>query len=118
MALSKRGRFWHCEFQVNGNRYRGSTKHTTQARAKQVEIRKMLEAQENGYSPALKKPPILRDLATTVLNRIDNSSLDPDTKHYYRNGWSRLEITPLAGMRLNWITPEAIEDLQLDGSPS
>jgi len=42
VALSKRGRFWHCEFQVNGNRYRGSTKHTTQARAKQVEIRKML----------------------------------------------------------------------------
>ena len=70
MALSKRGRFWHYEFQVNGNRYRGSTKQTTQARAKQVEIRKMQEAQENGYSPVLRKPPILREFATAVLERI------------------------------------------------
>jgi hypothetical protein len=76
------------------------------------------EAQENGYSPALTKPPILRDFATAVLKRIDNSSLDPDTNRYYRNGWSRLETTPLAGMRLNWITSEAVDDLQLDGSPS
>ena len=118
MALYKRGRFWYYEFQVNGNRYRGSTKQTLQTRARQVEVRKMQEAQENGYSPAPRRPPILRDFAAAMLKRFDNSSLDPDTKRYYRNGWSRLDATPLAGMRLDWITSEAVDALQLDGSPS
>jgi hypothetical protein len=75
VALYKRGRFWHYEFQVNGNRYRGSTKQTIQTRARQVEVRKMQEAQENGYSPIPRKPPILRDFAGAVLKRFDNSSL-------------------------------------------
>jgi integrase len=118
VALYKRGRFWHYEFQVNGNRYRGSTKQTTEARARHVEVRKMQEAQENGYSPLPRKAPILRDFAVVVLGKFDNSSLDPDTKRYYRNGWGRLETTPLAGMRLDWITSEAVDALQLDGSPS
>jgi integrase len=78
----------------------------------------MQEAQESGYSPIPRKPPILRDFAAAVLKRFENSSLDPDTKRYYRNGWSRLETTHLAGMRLDWITPEAVDALQLDGSPS
>ena len=118
MALYKRGRFWHYEFQLNGTRYRGSTKHTTETRARQMEIRMMQQAQENGYSPLPRKAPILRDFAAAVLRTFDNSSLDPDTKRYYRNGWSRLEPTPLAGMRLDWITTEAVDALQLDGSPS
>jgi integrase len=78
----------------------------------------MQEAQENGYSPVPRKPPILRDFAAAVLKRFDNSPLDPDTKRYYRNGWSRLEGTPLAGMRLDWITSEAVDALELQGSPS
>jgi integrase len=118
VALYKRGRFWHYEFQINGNRYRGSTQQTIQARARQVEVRKMQEVQENGYSPMPKKPPILRDFAAAVLKRFDNSSLDPDTKRYYRSGWGRLEATPLAGMRLDWITSEVVDALQFDGSPS
>ncbi len=78
----------------------------------------MQEAQENGYSSVPRKPPILRDFAYAVLKRFDNSSLDPDTKRYYRNGWGRLEATPLAGMRLDWITSEAVDALPLEGSPS
>ena len=118
MALYKRGRFWHYEFQVNGNRYRGSTKQTTETRARQIEVRKMQEAQENGYSPIPRKAPILRDFAAAVLRTFEDSSLDPDTKRYYRNGWSRVATTPLAGMRLDWITTEAVDALQLGGSPS
>ena len=96
----------------------GGGPQTIQTRARQVEVRKMQEAQENGYSPNARKPPILRDFAAAVLKRFDNSSLDPDTKRYYRNGWGRLEATPLAGMRLDWITPETVDTLQLEGSPS
>jgi integrase len=118
VSLIKRGKFWHYEFQVNGTRYRGSTKQNTQTRARQVEVRKMQEAQENGYSSLPRKVPILRDFATAVLKTIDDSSLDSDTKRYYRNGWRRIESTPLAGMRLDRVTTDVVAAIQLDGSPS
>jgi hypothetical protein len=78
----------------------------------------MQEAQEDGYSLLPKTAPILRDFAAAVLKTFDINSLDSDTKRYYRNGWSRLADTPLAGMRLDWITTEAVASIQLDGSPS
>jgi hypothetical protein len=112
VALHKRGRFWHYEFQVNGTRYRGSTKQTTQTRARQIEVRKMQEAQENGYSALPKKAPILRDFAAAVLKSFDNSSLDPDTKRYYRNGWSRIETTPLANMKLDRINGTRLQPMR------
>lgn len=118
MSLYKRGRFWHFEFQANGIRYRGSTKQTTQTRARQVEVRKMQEAQENGFSPLPRKPPILCDFATAVLKSFASSSLDADTRRYYRNGWNRIQATPLASMRLDRITTDDIAAVQLDGSPS
>jgi integrase len=118
VSLFKRGRFWHFEFQVNGTRYRGSTKQATQTRARQIEVHKMQEAQENGYTPLPKKAPILRDFAAAVLKTFDNSPLDADTKRYYRNGWGRIETTPLAGMRLDRITTDVAAAIQLDGSPS
>ena len=118
MSLFKRGRFWHFEFQVNGTRYRGSTKQATQTRARQIEVHKMQEAQENGYTPLPKKAPILRDFAAAVLKTFDNGPLDADTKRYYRNGWGRIETTPLAGMRLDRITTDVAAAIQLDGSPS
>jgi len=118
VSLFKRGRFWHFEFQVNGTRYRGSTKQATQTRARQIEVHKMQEAQENGYTPLPKKAPILRDFAAAVLKTFDNGPLDADTKRYYRNGWGRIETTPLAGMRLDRITTDVAAAVQLDGSPS
>jgi integrase len=118
VSLFKRGRFWHFEFQVNGTRYRGSTKQATQTRARQIEVHKMQEAQENGYTPLPKKAPILRDFAAAVLKTFDNGPLDADTKRYYRNGWGRIETTPLAGMRLDRITTDVAAAIQLDGSPS
>jgi len=118
MSLIRRGKVWHYEFQANGTRYRGSTKQTTQSRARQVEVRKMQEAQENGYSPLPRKSPILRDFAATVLKSFESSQLDPDTKRYYQNGWNRIESTFLANIRLDRITTEAVANLELDGSPS
>src|SRR5271166_3934363 len=62
MSLFRRGRFWHYEFQANGTRYRGSTKQSTQARARHVEVRKMQQAQENGFFPL---PSMRLDRITT-----------------------------------------------------
>ena len=118
MSLIRRGKVWHYEFQANGTRYRGSTKQTTQSRARQVEVRKMQEAQDSGYSPLPRKAPILRDFAAAVLKSFESSPLDPDTKRYYQNGWSRIKSTFLANMRLNRITTEAVANLELNGSPS
>jgi site-specific recombinase XerD len=118
VALNRRGRFFHYEFQINGTRYRGSTKQTTKAKAKQVEVRKMQEALENGYSPILKKPPVLRDFAPAVIKGFENSALDRDTKRYYQQGWRQLRGTALTAMKLNSITSETVDAIQLNGSPS
>jgi hypothetical protein len=71
----------------------------------------MQEAQEHGYSPLPKRAPLLRDFAAAVLKSFESSSLDPDTKRYYRNGWSRIESSPLANMRVDRITTEAVSIL-------
>lgn len=39
MALSKRGRIWHYEFEIDGKRYRGTTRQTEKAKARLVEQR-------------------------------------------------------------------------------
>jgi integrase len=78
----------------------------------------MQQAQENGYLPLPRKAPILRDFAPAVLKSFESSSLDEDTRRYYRYGWNRIQVTPLAGMRLDRITTDDIAAVQLDGSPS
>jgi hypothetical protein len=40
MAVSKRGRFYHYEFELSGRRYRGSTKRTNRQDALKVEATK------------------------------------------------------------------------------
>jgi integrase len=60
----------------------------------------------------------MRDFAAAMLKTFDDSSLDADTKRYYRNGWRRIEDTPLAGMRLDRITTDTVAAVPLDGSPS
>lgn len=37
MPLYKRGRIWHYEFEIQGKRYRGTTRQTSKAKAKEVE---------------------------------------------------------------------------------
>jgi hypothetical protein len=39
MALSKRGRIWHYEFEIDGKRHRGTTRQTEKAKARLVEQR-------------------------------------------------------------------------------
>ena len=37
MAIKKRGKYWHYEFMIDGQKYRGSTKETVKSRANTVE---------------------------------------------------------------------------------
>ncbi|HMH13444.1 MAG TPA: hypothetical protein VK578_10075 [Edaphobacter sp.] len=47
MAVFKRGKFYHYQFMVDGQPYRGSTKETVKARAEQVEA--VFKAEAKGF---------------------------------------------------------------------
>ena len=118
MALFKRGDFYHYHFWVDGKRYRGSTKKTTMAAARQVESRLMAAAEENGDLAARKRSPILREFQLRFFDWADKSKLAEKSKNYYKNGWRLLAETEVAPMRLNEISRDDAEALTFSGGPS
>lgn len=99
MALYKRGNTWHCDFTVNGQRVRRSTKESAITRARAAESELVQQALK--YRLAKGTPPLLRDLAVKFLAWVENCTLDPGTKKYYRNGWRLLKSTDLQAMRID-----------------
>ncbi len=73
-------------------------------KANQVEAILINEAERRGRLVAQAKIPLLREYAARFLDYIEQTSLDPDTKRYYRTGWRLLSNTELADMRLDHIT--------------
>src|SRR6266852_9084525 len=118
MALFKRGDFYHYHFWVDGKRYRGSTKKTTMAAARQVESRLMAAAEDNGDLAARKRSPILRGFQLRFFDWADKSKLAEKSKNYYKNGWRLLAETEVASMRLNAISRDDAEALIFPGGPS
>ena len=117
MSLCKRGKSWHYHFYVNGKRYRGPTKQTTESKARQFESTLIAEIRTGAPLAIPGKAPTLRDYSTRFLNWVDNTTdLKPNTRRYYRFGWERLKDTPLAGMRLDAITTDAVSMVAFDGS--
>lgn len=109
MCVCKRGRFFHYDFIVAGERYRGSTKQTTQTRAEKFEALMMVDARDGRLSTS--KIPRLIDFSSRFLKWVEECRLDSDTKRYYRNGWRMLEKTKLAGMNLSGISNDDVEAL-------
>src|SRR5438270_5345159 len=107
MAIIKRGKYWHYEFMLDGQRYRGTTKETVQSRARTVESLRIAEARNKGANVNLRRAPVLRDFSKRFLKYVDaqevSRQLDLDTKRYYYGGWKLLEGTRLAGMRIDRI---------------
>src|SRR5215471_7665704 len=118
MALIKRGDFYHYHFWVSGRRYRGSTKKTTMAAARQVESRLMAAAEEEGDLIARKRSPILREFEPRFFEWVEGSKLAQKSKDYYTNGWRLLAQTKVAFMRLNAIGRDDAEALTFPGGPS
>lgn len=106
--------FWF-DFMVNGRRYRGSTKESVLARARQVESALIHEAQKQGRLFIQTKVPVMSEYVLRFLNYIEQSQLDPDSKRYYQNGWRLLGNTNLAHMRLDQITTTDAEILRFPG---
>src|SRR5260370_25847368 len=97
MAVTKRGKFFHYQFMIDGQPYRGTTKETVKSRALHVEALLIAEIRTTGGNVNLRRAPVLREFAKRFLAFVDAQTLaeqlDPDTKRYYHYGWKRLEGT-------------------------
>lgn len=107
MAITKRGKYWHYEFMIDGRKYRGTTKETVKSRANTFESLRIADIRNNGGNVSLRRAPVLRDFSKRFLEFVDaqavSGQLDLDTKRYYHGGWKMLEGTRVAGMRIDQI---------------
>jgi len=103
--------YWY-DFTVRGERYRGSTKETNETRAQKAAALK-LAATIRGSDPLDRKPPMLREYSKDFLQWVETGRLEADSRRYYRNGWRLLEQTKIAGMRMDQITKDEVEKLEL-----
>ena len=119
MKLFKKSKskFYWYDFTVRGQRYRGSTNETKEARASKGAGLKLAQVVEN-TDPLPRKAPVLREFSRRFLEWLDNARLEGKTKTYYRDGWRLLKTTTIVGMRLDQITSEVAETLKFSGSSS
>jgi len=108
---------WWYDFTVGGKRFRGSTKEETKTRAAAKAARIMTQAME-GNDPLPRKIPILEEFAGRFFEWVETTSLEPKTKTYYRTGWRLLSSTPIARMKLNFITGDDVAALRFPASAS
>jgi integrase len=122
MAIKQRGEYWHYEFMIDGQRYRGSTKESVKSRAKTFESLLIADIRNNSGNVSMRRAPELRDFAQRFLHFVDaqtvSGQLDPDTKRYYNYGWKMLEGTILANMRIDQIGTSDAAIIFFPGSPS
>ncbi len=114
MKLFKKpkSKFYWYDFMVRGQRYRGSTNETKAARAATAAGLKLAQAVEN-TDPLPKKAPVLLEFSRRFLEWLDTARLEAKTKTYYRDGWRLLKATNIVGMRLDQITSDVVETLQV-----
>ena len=108
--------YWY-DFTVRGERYRGSTKETKEARAAKIAGLKLAQVTQ-GTDPLPRRAPVLREFAREFLRTVIGSNLEEKTKTYYQDGWRLLSATELAGMRLDQIERDIIDTIKFPGSPS
>jgi integrase len=106
--------FWY-DFAVRGERYRDSTQETKETRASKVAGLKLAKALE-GIDPLDRKTPILREFSPRFFEWVKTARLEFATQRYYSSGWKLLEITSIAGMRMDRITADDAEALRFPGS--
>jgi integrase len=108
--------YWY-DFTIRGERFRGSTKESNQARAAKIAGLKYAEAME-GTNPLPKKAPLLREFSREFLKWVSEARREEKTRTYYRSGWRLLSVTELAGMRLDKISAEVADKIVFPGSAS
>jgi len=108
---------WLADFTVNGQRFRKSTGATTKAKAMEVAVELLREAQTG--TPRKGPIPVLSGFAREqFLPFVQASTLAEQSKLYYAAGWKILKSTPVASMRLDAITTSVADVLKIHGSGS
>jgi integrase len=110
-----KSRFYWYDFTVRGRRYRGSTQETKSVRAIKVASLKLASVMEN-TDPLLSTPAALGKLADRFLDWVNSGRLEEKTRKFYRNGCRLLNVTPVAGLRVDQITGDCAEQLKFPGS--
>src|SRR5580693_574400 len=79
--LYRRGDVWHYDFTVAGRRQRGTTRESSESRARKVESKLIAQAEQRGTSAVLRRAPLLSDFAPRFLNWVDQArDLAPTTR--------------------------------------
>lgn len=103
-----RSKVWWYSFYFNGKRYRGSTGETTKQAAGTVEAAELTRLSEG--KPKAGKVPMLQVFAVRFLEWSENNKhLSINSRKFYQYGWRLLEVSRLAVMTLDQITPEVVD---------
>ncbi len=115
MSIFRRGKIWHYDFLITGNRYRGSTGLTQKTLAKESVARMKQKILEQGAGILRRKPvPLLKDFIPDFLQEIANlhgGNERHKTVVYHRTNFRRLsEFADLANTTLDQIDERLIAE--------
>jgi integrase len=111
--------YWNYDFTIDNQRYRGTTKQTTNSRAREFESQLLAQFREEGPIALRKRIPTLREFEKLFRKYVqDHNKLAPKSKAYYFDGMRLLLETSLASKRIDQIQKSHIETLELKGSHS
>jgi integrase len=100
-----RSKFYWYSLVIDGKRVRKSTKQTTKYLATQIENDALTEARAKGVDALNRKAPTLAEFSTEFLKFIEeDQGIEPETRRFYRHGWTLLAKTKLASMKMDAIT--------------
>ena len=106
----------------DGQRYRGSCKTSNERVAERIEATVRARVMEGGQLPERSKVPTLAEFSDRFFAWLkalpEDRTPRPSTRKYYRTGWSLLEKTKLAGMRLDRITTDEALATKVGRSPA
>lgn len=114
MHLYKQPRspFYSFDARINGKRKRVSTKETSLRAAEKVAASYMLRMGVGESFTRSRKIPTLQEFSERFFAWADNTStLEPNSKKYYRYGWRLLSFTDLAHIPIDQIDSEVTDTL-------
>ena len=120
MQLYKRGKTFWVRFTVNGKQYRESTKEVTKQAAGTKAVLIVERVMGGKPRPIAKGVPTLQEFAGEWFTEWlkTNARLESKTRQYYEYGLFLLAGQKIMRMRLDEITGEDADMIQVQGSPS